>query len=230
MKKATTIIAAMFITYYSFSQTPSFSVQGGLNLYCQDHIQDATTESWNEDFILYSSPDRVQSIKKVKFIPGFNIGVNVSVPLATQWVFKPGLQFNIKGGKAKGMYGSGGQSYPFSGGTVLGYIDVPLSFQYWINKKMYLELGPQVGFLLTAKYKENDDGDNYESTDKSDYNKLEASICGGGGYLFGDSGFGVFARFMQGVTKVDKSESYYSNVRNSTGQYGVFYNISRAKK
>ncbi len=229
MRKINICLSLLALSFVVRAQ-PTISFNGGANIHCQFHAQDAATESWDEDFISSSSPYRVQSVKNDKFILGINAGVSINIPFTSLWAFRSGLDFNIKGGKAEGKYGSGNQTFPFSSEEIFMYIDIPLVVQYWLTKQFYLELGPDVGFLVSAKYKENDDGMLYESKDKSYYKKIELSISGGGGYLFGESGFGAFARYIHGLTKVDISEPYYSNVKNSTGQFGFFYRLKMKQK
>ncbi|MEQ1797093.1 MAG: porin family protein [Lacibacter sp.] len=226
MKKAMICLFVLSLSFISRSQ-PSVSVKAGLNLHCQTHLQDATTDSWDIDFVDFNSPYRVKTVKNVKFIPGFNAGVNVTVPVTSNLTFMPGIDFNVKGGKAEGTYGSGNQSFPFWGKFMFTYIDIPLVMQYWLTKQFYLELGPDVGFMITANYQDNDNGTPYEDKSKDIYNKTEFSMTGGGGYVFKGTGFGVFARYLHGLTKVNADESYYSKVRNSTGQFGFFYRIKK---
>jgi len=225
MKKIIIFYAMLTFCVCSFSQ-PTVTVHGGLNLYCQDHVQDAVKDSWDDYFVNQGAPDRVVNIRKTTFIPGFNAGASVQVPIYNEWMFRTGLDFNIKGGKAEGDYGIGSPSTSFYNKWIYGYLDLPLMIQYWITQHFYLELGPELGFLLSVKNTEVEDGQtNFEETGKTDYNKVELSASGGGGYLLGDSGLGVFARFIQGLSKVYTGEDFYSNVRNSTGQFGIFYRI-----
>jgi outer membrane immunogenic protein len=226
MKRLFIFLLAMEVCFISSSQT-SITLKAGASVHCQTHLQEATTDSWDLDFIAYNSPYRVQSIKNEKFALGANAGVSINIPVASNWMFMPGIDFNIKGGRAEGTYGSGSQSFPFWGKFVFTYVDIPLVMQYWLTKQFYLELGPDIGFMLTANYQDNDNGTPYEDKSKDIYNKTEVSMTGGGGYLFKGSPFGVFARYIHGLTKVNVDESYYSKVRNSTGQFGFFYKIKK---
>jgi|GEM_PF-6033217 len=229
-KTAILLLMSGFITLAS-AQNLFFQFNGGVNLCCQNHVQEAVQESWDAYFQSVGSTERVSHIKKVLFIPGFNLGISLNIPMQTAWAFRTGLDFNIKGGKAEGNYGTGSSKTPFSNKWVYGYVDLPAVVQYWINKQFYLEAGPDIGFLLSVKATEEEDGNvNFENKDKEDYKKIEVSISGGGGYLFGDSGFGAFVRYIHGLTKVYTGEPYYSNVRNSTGQVGFFYRIQNLKK
>lgn len=230
MKKAIFLFLLQMLAFAAISQ-PGFSINAGLNLYCQNHVQDAVQESWDDYFKSVSSPNRVSSIEKVLFIPGFNAGVSVRFPLNKSIHFRTGLDFNMKGGKANGKYKSGNQEIPFSNKFTLAYIDLPLGFQYNVTDHFYLELGPELGYLVSVNEKEEENGSQtFESTDAADYNKLEFFVAGGGGYTFGESGFGVFARYIHGLSKVYTGEAFYSNVRNSTGQLGFFYRLSTKKK
>ncbi len=215
------------ITQANHAQT--VQVEAGVNCNCATNYKEAATESWDNYFMEISSPDRVQTID-ASLTFGLHAGVSVNWPLTGKWAFQPGIHFNMKGAKAEGTYGSGGSSTPFSQQDILTYIDLVLAFQYWINQQVYLELGPELGFLVARKFKETKGGVDYESSGTEDANTLHLGIGAGAGYMFGNSGFGVFARYTRGLTKFEKAEPYYENVRTNAGQFGVFYRIPRKGK
>ncbi|WP_207514929.1 porin family protein [Longitalea luteola] len=85
-----------------------------------------------------------------KIKPGFNIGVNAEVPVATDFYLQPGLLFTTKGAKAD----------EGDGKVNLSYLEVPINFLYKPtlgDGKLLLGFGPYVGFGIGGKYKEGDD-------------------------------------------------------------------------
>ena len=95
----------------------------------------------------------------------------------------------------------------------LDYINVPVLFQYMFDNGFRLQAGPQAGFLLAAKSNEQD---------VKDYVKgIELGISIGASYVNPPTGWGVDARFNQGITDITESTSTESYNRGF--QLGVFY-------
>jgi hypothetical protein len=79
-------------------------------------------------------------------IIGFHGGINIQIPVATDFYFQPGLLFSTKG--AKNTYGS------FTGTFKLSYIELPLNFVYkGLLGKGYVMVGfgPYVGYAIGGK-------------------------------------------------------------------------------
>lgn len=100
--------------------------------------------------------------------------------------------------------------------TVLSYVNVPVMIQRYVaSSGFYLETGPQVGFLVTAKAKV----DGVSADVKSEMKSVDFALNLGLGYKFG-SGFGINARYSAGLTSLDKNGS---DVKNGTISAGLFY-------
>lgn len=99
----------------------------------------------------------------------------------------------------------------------LTYLHLPIMIQRYIaSSGFFVETGPQVGILLSAKYKQED-----ASVDiKSDSKKIDFSLNVGLGYSF-NNGLGINARYGAGLTSVS-SESKARNVVISVGLFYVF--------
>ncbi len=220
-------ILLMCLMAYSLnlhSQKPLISIRAGANCNCQTKVEDAVIESWNSYLISISSPDRVTSTKP-KLVVGVNVGIDFGFKLSGGWSFQPGLFLNIKGAKVEGVYGSGSSATDFSHQETLTYISVPLGFLYQLKNNIFIEAGPELGFLVARKYKETEGTYSNEETETTDFKKMEIAVGVGAGYSFGKSGFGVYGRLLYGLTKVDISEPYYEKVRNFPRQIGVFYRL-----
>lgn len=113
---------------------------------------------------------------------GYQVGSTLNVPISSKFSFQPELLLQFIGSKYDYVN-------VYSNGTETGeskiksfYLNVPLNFKYTVTKKVAIELGPNVSYLLSGKQKvtrtTNMDGvvyeTNYESN--SDSNKLSFGI------------------------------------------------------
>ena len=73
------------------------------------------------------------------------------------------------------------------------YVNVPLLLQYYLTKRWYLELGPQVGFKLSEDFQ--------NSTLNNFAKDLELSAAAGLGYRT-RSGFGLGFRYTAGLSTI----------------------------
>ena len=96
----------------------------------------------------------------------------------------------------------------------LSYIQVPVMFQFYPVKQFYLEFGPQLGFLLSANVK--DDDDKVEVDD--DYKKVHVGLSFGAGIQVTNM-LGFYARYNAGLADITKNDNrdYFNRV----GQIGV---------
>ena len=100
--------------------------------------------------------------------------------------------------------------------TTLSYINIPIMVQRYIaSSGFYLETGPQLGFLISAKQKVG----GTETDIKSESKTFDFSFNFGLGYKH-NSGLGINARFGLGVTSVT-SNGY--NVNNAVISAGLSY-------
>ncbi|WP_080779141.1 porin family protein [Chryseobacterium phocaeense] len=203
------------------SSPVTFGVKGGFN---------ASTLTKSDDTYDYDSDQRLK--------PGFNAGVFVNIPVAQKFSIQPEVLFNQLGSKTeeKDVYYINSDRYTreIDYKKNLNYIAVPVMVQYNILPQLYVEAGPEFGFLIGGK----DKGDitlsqtsgNTTSTQKTSfsekinkdlYSTFNFGIGIGAGYYFTQN-FGVTARFTAGVTDIFKHNNGDA-VRNNAFQVGVAY-------
>lgn len=173
-----------------------------------------------------------------KLKPGFNAGVFANIPVAEKFSIQPELLFSQLGSKTEEReefyINSDRYRREVDYKKTLNYLSLPVMVQYNILPQLYVEAGPEFGFLLGGK----DKGDitmirnsgnttSTETTTFSDnivkdlYNKFNFGIGIGAGYYFTQN-FGVTARFTAGITDIYKHNSGDA-VRNNAFQVGVAY-------
>lgn len=143
---------------------------------------------------------------------GVHIGGLAHIHISTHFAVQPELVFSTQGGKD-------GDDFKFN----LGYLNIPLLAQFMTGQGLRIETGPQLGFLLSAKLKEDD----IEQDVKDDLSTFDLSWALGAGYLF-SSGFGVDARFNLGISNVNEVDN--PEVKNRVFQVGVFYQFMSKKR
>jgi hypothetical protein len=129
-----------------------------------------------------------------KSLIGFNAGVFAEIPLADSFYLQPELLYSTQGTED---YRYLSNSIPLVDKLNLDYINLPIMFKYDVANRFYLEAGPQVGFLVSAKRGNADIKDEFESTD------FGANF--GFSYGFTENLFAQ-ARYNIGLSDIDKSE------------------------
>ena len=183
-----------------------------------------------------SKVDQYDNDQKLK--PGFNAGVFANIPVAEKFSIQPELLFNLLGSKTeeREVYYVNSDRYrrEVDYKKTLSYLAVPVMVQYNILPQLYVEAGPEFGFLLGGKdkgdittVKTSGNTTTTQSTSFSEkivkdlHNKFNFGIGIGAGYYFTQN-FGVTARFTAGITDIYKENSSDA-VRNNAFQVGVAY-------
>ncbi|PXW17924.1 MULTISPECIES: porin family protein [unclassified Chryseobacterium] len=139
---------------------------------------------------------------------GFYGGVFANIPVAQDFSVQPEVLYSGMGGKYKG-----------NGDVKLNtdYIAVPVMLQYNLIPNLYVEAGPQFGFLISAKGKSNG-----ASVDVKDNLKtFDFGLGLGAGYYFTQN-IGVNLRYTAGLSDVPKSNNGDA-ARNGVFQIGLAY-------
>ncbi len=133
MKKLILGLAVTAGTLAFAQQTPSsvgaatFGIKGGMNVSS-----------------LSNGADLSDSKSKI----GFNAGVFANIPLASSFSVQPEVIYNDLGSKVTREYSIVGNKYKDEYSRNLGYIAVPVMFQYNATPEFYLEAGP-AGYYFT---------------------------------------------------------------------------------
>jgi hypothetical protein len=122
------------------------------------------------------------------------------------FVIQPELFYSMQGAKYQGSLKNR-----------ISYLNFATVVQRHIaSSSFYIETGPQVGFLLSAKIKSSGGA---SSDIKDELKPIDFSILAGAGYKF-LNGIGIHARYALGITSIDK-EGF--DVHNAVISAGLFY-------
>jgi Outer membrane protein beta-barrel domain len=181
------LLAVLYQAGNVTAQNANFGIKGGLNVYTINNENDADYDSK----------------------AGFNLGLLSHIHLAKQWAIQPEIVYSLQGA----MINTGNIETKIN----LGYINIPVLFQYMFDNGFRLQAGPQLGFLVNAKSKTGG-----LSVDiKDNLNIVDFGLGVGAGYVHTPSGFGVDARYNFGLSNINENSSDKSFNRGF--QLGVFY-------
>jgi hypothetical protein len=191
MKKIIMIAVSVAASGIVFGQSVKLGIKGGVN------------------FATFHSAYAADNLTDYNGITSFNAGGLAHIHVAPHFAVQPELYYSRQGAE----YGAVK--------TDLGYLNLPVLAQYMVGNGFRLQTGPQVGFLLSAKYKtgeiENDIKDNYHSA--------EFAWAFGASYQFPGTGVGVDARYNLGIT--DANDEVNRRVKNRVVSVGLFYQFSK---
>ena len=124
------------------------------------------------------------------------------------WCFQPELLFSGEGQR----YVSNGVERTLA----LNYIQVPLMMQYYPAPQVYVEAGPQVGVLISATDKADENDAHINA--KDDFSTAQIAIGVGVGVKATDQ-FIIYGRYNFGLTDVTRFDELVDHSR--VGQIGV---------
>jgi hypothetical protein len=152
-------------------------------------------------------------------ITNFNAGVFASLPIAKNLTLQPEIMYSGCGAKYSEQDGDT-SNYHFD------YITIPVLLKYTSSIGIFAEVGPQIGFVLSAKE------DNLSNSSTSDvkpyYNTTDFSAVFGVGYI-STINLGFDFRYNLGLSNLIKNTNEY-HLKNSVFQFGLFYIFNLKKK
>ncbi|MDO9594061.1 MAG: porin family protein [Lutibacter sp.] len=168
MKKIVLVAVIAIISLVSVNAQTSFGAKAGVN-----------------------SATLIGDVDGNKSLIGFNAGLFAEIAVADSFYIQPELFYSTQG--------TDDYRYDlvFVDKLNLDYINLPIMFKYDVANRFYLEAGPQVGFLVSAKRGDVDVKDDFESTD------FGANF--GLSYGFTENLFAQ-ARYNIGLSDIDKNE------------------------
>ncbi|PIA79419.1 hypothetical protein BFR04_00785 [Gaetbulibacter sp. 4G1] len=122
---------------------------------------------------------------KDQTVTGFNFGVMSEIKISEKFSFQPELLYSGQG------YDTGIST---EGNIALNYLNIPLIGKYYVTKRLSLEAGPQIGFLLSTKGGTKDYKDLFKTTD--------FGVNFGLGYKL-DNGLNFGARYVLGLSNIN---------------------------
>lgn len=201
MKKILLVAVCVGLSYFSQAQI-KFGVKAGANL----------SNVGGKDAVNTSS------------LIGFHGGVQANIPLAEGFSVQPELLYSSQGSKAKTeTSGDGDEILTTEAKLHLNYLSLPVLAQYKHASGVFVQTGPQLSYLLSAKAKAAG-----ESIDmKDDFKKTDLSWVLGVGYAIADGKIGFNIRYNFGLTKLGKAADGEpaAKVYGRVFQAGVFYTL-----
>ncbi|WET02229.1 porin family protein [Flavobacterium sp. YJ01] len=194
MKKSKLIICALLMCAGAMAQTEKvkLGVKAGLNI---------SNLTFDENEL--KSSDKT----------GFTAGLMAEIPLTKSFSVQPELLFSQQGMKLS-YSDPEVQNSHYKSTIALNYLNIPIMLKYYVAKGFSLQAGPQVGILLKAnnKYQDNFLGyDNHDKMDLKDYsNGVDASVNFGLGYQFQNK-FYADVRYNMSYTDVFKDATSNTN-------------------
>jgi len=178
----------------------------------------------------YDFSETISNSDNQRFSPGFTAGVGLNLSLDELQTFSlhPEINYSFRTSKIDRPIATGqGTSSSVSvlqQQTTMHYIEVPFlaRFDFGINTKYYINIGPSFAYALAGKEKQQNDsapGTNYNrSADFANrFNRTDWSAVIGGGMEFpvNDGFINLDARFSWGFNTLYKSRE--TNVTNTAG-------------
>ncbi len=136
----------------------------------------------------------------------FHVGALVEIPLSSKFAFAPELVYSSQGSKTEADIMFPGFSIGGESTVTLNYINLPLMAKYYVAEGFSFQVGPQIGFLLSAKEKGsiNENGVisqiDVDTTDL--YKDIDLGINFGLGYQL-EMGIFLDARYNVGLTNIN---------------------------
>lgn len=154
---------------------------------------------------------------------GFHFGGLVNIPVSEHFSVQPELTYSIQGAKFENYNNVNNDRININ----LNYLNLPVMLQFTSDGGFYGELGPQVGFLISAKEDYKIGTTSGDIDIKDNLKGIDFSLNAGFGYKL-SSGFGVSARYSVGVINI--SDSPTGDLKNRGFQIGVFYMFGTGPK
>jgi hypothetical protein len=155
---------------------------------------------------------------------GFTAGLMAEIPLAKNFAIQPEVLYSQQG--MKFSYSDVDVENSHYKSTIeLNYLNIPVMLKYYVVKGLSVQAGPQIGILLKAnnKYQDNFLGyENQETFNLSDYaNGIDTSVNFGLGYQFKDK-FYADLRYNISYSDIFKDASANTYIINSDMKNRVF--------
>ena len=194
MKKIILMVVMVFTFGFVNAQGKedmAFGIKGGLNI----------------STITNADVDGVNS----KSLVGFHVGFFGEFVLSDKFSIQPEVLYSTQGTKI--------EFEGIKGDLKLDYIAIPVMAKYYVADSFSLELGPQIGFLVSAKAKSGGESEDVKDELKS----TDVSLNFGLGYDITEN-FMIGARYNLGLTRLqDELLPGEDESKNSVFQISIGY-------
>lgn len=152
--------------------------------------------------------DAISDDVEMKF--GFHVGAVAEIKFTDKLALQPEVLYSLQGAKTSDTFDEFGFLYKDESKVNLSYINVPVMLKFYPVKQFFIQAGPQVGFLVAAKSKDEstitapDNTITTESTTtdiKDQLKTVDFSFNAGLGFDFTENFF-IDARYSIGLTNI----------------------------
>lgn len=171
-------------------------------------------------------------VEGMSFLPGFHAGGFAEIKLSEKFALQPELLFSMEGGKSSFKFQSSEVSMSSEEKLKLGYINLPVMAKYYVTEGLSVELGPQIGYLISAKseyeFSSTFEGITIEDSGKEDVKdfmkKTSFGASVGLGYTMKNNLY-FQARYHLGLSNIndteDEEDGYLAKIKNNGFQLSV---------
>lgn len=195
MKKTVFVVFVVLLSCIVQAQNVRFGVKAGLN----------TSMLTGSNAIMTSTN-------------GFHVGALVAFKILDKIALQPEVLFSVQGAKI--------ENKDLSQTTLskMNYVTVPLMVKYYVAAGLFVEAGPQVGFLLTAKDEvQKTVGNTSTVTDvKENYKSIDIAANAGFGYDVLDKVI-VQVRYSLGLTNLNEIPDTSETIKSGVFQFSLGY-------
>jgi long-subunit fatty acid transport protein len=154
---------------------------------------------------------------------GFNLGVFAEINLSDKLIFQPELLYSTQGASLEESF----DSNSFKVTNSVDYLNIPLILKYGVTDKLFLEFGPQLGFLLSgkSKYEETYGGETESETEdiKEFTNSIDFGLNFGVSFDIAEN-IMIGARYNLGLSNIiDEEDSGDEKLQNSVFSLSLGY-------
>lgn len=162
-------------------------------------------------------------LEDVENLIGFNIGAFAEISIAEKFIFQPELLFSTQGASNREEF----DGDDFENNIKTSYLNVPLMLKFAASDKFMLELGPQLGFLLSAKSENKGviEGSSFsvEEDIKDSFKSIDFGLNFGASFNIVENIF-IAGRYNLGLSNIaDGEDSEDVDVKNSVFSFSVGY-------
>lgn len=153
---------------------------------------------------------------------GFQVGGFAEIKISEKFAIQPELLYSTQGGKEKESIDIDGTDYTATLSYKLSYITIPVMAKYYVAKSFSLEIGPQIGFLTSAKGEIEASGESVEVDIKDYVTSTDFGVNFGAGYDFSEK-LSASLRYNLGLSNINDDEEDDSNIKNSVFSIALGY-------
>ena len=152
----------------------------------------------------------------------YHAGVFANIEVSENFSVQPECMFSCQGAEYE-------ESEGYDGEFVLGYLNVPVMAKYEVAEGFNVEVGPQIGLLLMAEDRYENEFESGEDDVKDSFKDIDFGVNFGASYELAN-GLGFGARYNLGLSNIVDEEGIDDKVRNSVFQFFVSYVIFNPNK